>query len=702
MNGGSQVRATRGVVLAPLALSMLGILVALAFLSPISAAAQAPAAAATEASAPAADKSDKSAAKDKAKEAEKKPAAAGSSDAAAKANEGDVLSFRESEVAAEMSELEERMFRLSEAIKQLEPENSSRLMLGLKFAREELILHQMKETQKLLDAASLGEASAEQKHLVTKLQRLHDLLLSTDLDLQMRLEKLRQLREIIRRLDKVIQEEEREQRLSKNTASTEKQIEGLRKRRISLEDLIKRQTGHVDEGQKVAAATATKDAPPKVGAPKEAQSKDGAAKDGPAADAPAKDGSPKDGQSPKDAPPQDGQPSGEQAKAIAGLAESQKATQADTKKLAENEAKSGAKLKHLESAHDEMGQAGKSLADKLATAALPHQQSALDALKQQLEETNKDLVAKEAQLSAEKFAALQKDQMGNRQLTDGVTDSVRKLGETGAGALANLQASTGSMSSAEQDLGQRKPEPASDDQMAAVESLRKARKQLAEETDKLLDQLRAEVKRRVMEDLTLMLEKQIAVRESTTVLGARAASGGRQVASSIVALANSEGRIIAVADDLIALVEETEFGIALPAALTMVRESMAGVKESLAKADASEPVVAREREIEEDLKGLLTAMKQMPSSKDSNPSDPQNASRQRERELNKLVAELKMIRMVQIRVNKATIQTDGGRAAALEALSADLRQRIENVTNQQDDVRDVTERLFLERGEELQ
>ena len=700
MNGGSQIRATRGVLLTPLALAMLDILVALVFLWPTSAAAQAPTA-------------DKSAAKEKekAKEVEKKPAAPDTSDAAAKANEGDVLSFRESEVAAEMSELEERMFRLSEAIKQLEPENSSRLMLGLKFAREELILHQMKETQKLLDAANLGEASAEQKHLVTKLQRLHDLLLSTDLDLQMRLEKLRQLREIIRRLDKVIQEEEREQRLSKNTASTEKQIEGLRKRRIRLEDLIKRQTAHVDEGQEFAVATAAKGSAVKGSAGNDAQTKDGPAKDAPVTkEAPATDSSPKDGDSKsdsskeasQDAPPQDGPPSNEQAKAIAGLAESQKATQADTKRLAENEAKSGAKLKHLESAHDEMGQAGKSLADQLASAALPHQQSALDALKQQLEETSKDLVAKEAQLSAEKFAALQKDQMGNRQLTDGVTDSVRKLGETGAGALSNLQASTGSMSSAEQDLGQRKPEPASDDQLAAVESLRKARKQLAEETDKLLDQLRAEVKRRVMEDLTLMLEKQIAVRESTTVLGARAASGGRQVTSSIVALANSEGRIITVADDLIALVEETEFGIALPAALTMVRESMAGVKESLAKADASEHVVAREREIEEDLKGLLTAMKQMPSSKDSNPSDPQNASRQRERELNKLVAELKMIRMVQIRVNKATIQTDGGRAAALEALSADLRQRIENVTNQQDDVRDVTERLFLERGEELQ
>ncbi len=39
-----------------------------------------------------------------------------------------------------MTELEERMFRLSEALRSLEPENASRLRLALKFSREELIL----------------------------------------------------------------------------------------------------------------------------------------------------------------------------------------------------------------------------------------------------------------------------------------------------------------------------------------------------------------------------------------------------------------------------------------------------------------------------------------------------------------------------------------------------------------------------------
>ena len=141
-----------------------------------------------------------------------------------------------------MTELEQRMFRLAETIKELEAENSSRLMLGLKFAREELILLQMQQTKDLLKGLKLGEAVTEEKQLLAKLERLHELLLSNDLDFQLRLERLRLIREILRQLDVAIKEEDREQRLSKNTASTEKQIEGLRKRRISLDELIERQT----------------------------------------------------------------------------------------------------------------------------------------------------------------------------------------------------------------------------------------------------------------------------------------------------------------------------------------------------------------------------------------------------------------------------------------------------------------------------
>jgi len=579
----------------------------------------------------------------------KKDAKVGDADAANKVNDGEVLGFRQSEVAAQMTELEERMFRLAESIRALEPENSSRLLLGLKFAREELILHQMKETQALLDKLNLGEAVVEQKHLLSKLQRLHDMLLSADLDLQMKLERLRQLRDIIKRLDKAITEEEREQTQSQNLAELDKGLEQLRARKVTLDSLVKQQKGHVD-GSRPLAALATFD---------------------------------------------------EQQQASLGkLKEAQAATRNETRQLREGQgAAAEPLLATLSEAEQKMSTAEASLDAQKPADAAPQQQEALAALEQLQKDLAKALDVKEAELATEKFSALQRDQAGNRQSTDSITDAVRNLGDTGARALTSLASASGSMSGAEKDLGLRQPAPASTEQASAVESLQSARKELVGELDKLLEQLRSEVKRRVMEDLTLMLEKQTAIRESTTVLAARVSTGGRQILASIIALSVSEGRLVEVADELISLVEETEFGIALPAALSMVRDSMSTVKDSLAAADASEVVIAREREIENDLQELLQAMRQMPSSRSS--MDDSDPNRARERELNRIIAELKMIRMVQIRVNRATVQTDSGRAAEAAAIAAELRRRIDNVTHQQDDVREVTDRLFEERADDI-
>jgi len=167
---------------------------------------------------------------------------------------GEQLSFRQQQVHEEMSELEQRMFRLSEALKKLEPENSSRLMLGLKYAREELILHQMKEVQEELARLSLKGAAEEQKQLLAKLERLQQLLLSTDLDFEMRLERLRLIRETLRKLDTVIKEESREEKTSKKAAEMEKRLEALAKRKAALEELVKQQTAHVETNTPLAKA----------------------------------------------------------------------------------------------------------------------------------------------------------------------------------------------------------------------------------------------------------------------------------------------------------------------------------------------------------------------------------------------------------------------------------------------------------------
>lgn len=441
------------------------------------------------------------------------------------------LSFQQAKVAAEMRELEERMFRLSEAIKKLEPENSSRLVLGLKYARQELIEHQMKEIQKLLDQVEYSTAAGEQKEVLVKLQRLEQLLLSLDLDLQLQLERLRMLREAIRQLDLAIKEEEREIQASKDAADQQ--------------------------------------------------------------------------------------------------------------------------------------------------------------------EAKKDV-------GKEKFAEMQKDQEKNRNATDQINDLVRQLGDRGAGAVGELSRASSSMSSAESQLANSQAGQANKDQSSALASLKYARQQLAEQEQQLLNQIRAEVKRRVIEGLTEMIEKQEAVRQATERLGPKIKDGSRQVLTAVVGLAKQEEKIIQIGDELIALVEETEFGIALPAAMRAVVQEMDEVKRSLASGDASESVVAAEKQIEEDLKALLDAMKQLPSSSPPSNKKPKTPNPEdQERELNRLIAELKMIRILQVRVKQDTSQTEPKRAAELNSLSTSLKQKIQAIHDRQQDVHDLTERLNAERGGEL-
>ena len=58
--------------------------------------------------------------------------------------------------------------------------------------------------------------------------------------------------------------------------------------------------------------------------------------------------------------------------------------------------------------------------------------------------------------------------------------------------------------------------------------------------------------------------------------------------------------------------EETEFGIALPTALRVLAREMRKVQEWLKEGDASARTVTMEKRIEEDLLGLLEAMRRLP------------------------------------------------------------------------------------------
>ncbi|MBL9122726.1 MAG: hypothetical protein JNG90_03780, partial [Planctomycetaceae bacterium] len=560
------------------------------------------------------------------------------------------------------------MFRLAETIKELEAENSSRLMLGLKFAREELILLQMQQTKQLLKGLKLGEAVTEEKQLLAKLERLHELLLSNDLDFQLKLERLRLMREILRQLEVAIKEEDREQQLSAQAAADARTRERLTKQATSLAELIRRQQGHLADTERLAG-------------PVDSDAKSSAAP----GDTPNASGSAENASPTPD-----------------GVAQAQQETRDATKLLAAEQAAAGTKPEELPAAEAQMTQAAEQLEAEKLSAALTPERAALAALEREAQKTADELAALEQNLDPQRFAGLKQEQQGNRQLTERISESVRKLGESGARAMGELIRAGGSMSSAEGSLGQLAADVASSDQAEALAALKLARDELRREADELLAQLGPEIRKRVIEAVTIMLEKQIAVREATQTLVPQVEKGSRQAVASVVGLGKAEGRIVDVANEILSLVEETEFGIALPAALRSVKRSMTGVQAVLTEGQATAEVVAAEQQIESDLNALLEAMKQLPSSQPPKSNNQKGSPQERERELNRLIAELKMIRILQVRVNDDTVQVDAQRGVEAAALAAKLRQEIEAIEEHQDEVREATERLSLERADELQ
>ena len=96
-----------------------------------------------------------------------------------------------------MAELEDRMFELSELLSSNHPDDAARLVLGLRKAREELILEDMEEIEQHLKDGEFDEAAELQRGVIRRLAELRDLLLSTDLDLLLKLERLHKMNSLL-------------------------------------------------------------------------------------------------------------------------------------------------------------------------------------------------------------------------------------------------------------------------------------------------------------------------------------------------------------------------------------------------------------------------------------------------------------------------------------------------------------------------
>jgi hypothetical protein len=544
------------------------------------------------------------------------------------------LGFTQENVAAQMSELEERMFRLSEALRGLEPENASRLRLALKFSREEQILDQMRETNGLLKQAQISKAETEVKELIAKLEHLRNLLLAEDLDFQLKLARLRQMRETLSQLERIAKEERRELGWSRFAIEQRKGLERLSARRPDLESLVRDQKAVVDDLRAAAR-------------------EDGKAEAG---------------------------------RAAIRTRESKVRNAAAA--LAADPLFADLQPPHLRRADPHLGDSLSLLEGTDVAGAADAADRALGQLRDELARLDEQAAQAERTVARSEFERRVGDQAKNRTSTDTLAEVSARLGDAGVALRKNLIHASSSMRSAEQGLARIAAEPAADYQSSALDMLTRSGEDLGGSIEKLLVELRRELQARLIAELTEMHEMQASIRETTQAQAPRVAKNSRSALIVLAGLSKNEAELGERTEHLLGLVEETEFGIALPTTLRVLAREMRVIEGLLKKGDASALTIALETRVEEDLLGLLQAVRRLPASTPPPPGTPLPSDpRDRERELNRLIAELKMIRMLQVRLNDDTVDVDKTRPAK-KTIPPALRREIETLEASQDEIRE--------------
>ena len=218
---------------------------------------------------------------------------------------------------------------------------------------------------------------------------------------------------------------------------------------------------------------------------------------------------------------------------------------------------------------------------------------------------------------------------------------------------------------AEDKVGEKKNPEAADAASDAIAALKKAEKELED----LLAQLREEELERLLGKLEgrvkLMLDMQIEVRDATVELNKT--YGGKKLddiqknamGQGSAVQADKEDEIVKEANKAIELLRAEGSAVAFTKAFEDVRKDMVIVRENLKRTDVAEITQAVEGDIIASLQDMLEALKQArkdpQKKKDQQPPPPPGAPpRPQDQKLISDLAELKMIRSLQERLNSRT------------------------------------------------
>lgn len=438
------------------------------------------------------------------------------------ATEADGAVFQNDRAREHMLELEQRMFRLAEMLKESQPEDAQRLVMGVERSRDKLLVERMAQVSGLIQGVELSEASKQVEGVIGELRAIKKLMLTADLELALKREQLRKINQAIKDLDQI-----------------------------------------------------------------EAQEAE---------------------------------------------------NQGQSDKLAQGDGKNAAAMKGLSEAE----QRNKEAADRLA------------------------------------------DQVGDINPQDpDLKEAEGSLGEAG-----------GKMDQASGQLSEgQNPSGASKSQGEARDKLNDAKDKLNKAKERLQKEIERKIREMVVDNLRAMLKQQTEIREQLEVVSDLADRGEQRAVVQVKGLAVPEQELVVLAGDTIDLCELTEFSVAMPPALSAVRDRMVFLTDDYRAGRGGPSVVTRTIRVEEDLASLIAAMElSNENQKPQNPPPGEPPAKQSEREVNQMLAELRMLRIMQVATNENVVRVEEARETG-DLPESQLRDREVRVRDQQDRVRDATAKL---------
>jgi hypothetical protein len=595
------------------------------------------------------------------------------------------LAIRQEGVGSDVRNLEQKLIRLAQLIREEDPRQAERLSDALKSARETMLRKRMERISFLLNEVDLDAATTEQQKVIGDLVALLQTLTKEDDYYERLRERLEQLEKWREQINELSREEWQQMRESQKASDPEAAAQKLADRIDKLKSLLGQQK-KVLEDTGEARENGTPNLTDLAQQQREVR-KGTESLLGEMAQSAGQESENGDGQ--EGAQGQSGQPSPSEARAP----------------------EPGQKA--LERATKSQGQSENNLTSGKARSAEGAQKKALDALQQALEEMERekkrldslspehaDRMAEKQDETARKTGDLATEMTPkDGQPSGGSAGQAQPGGQSGqgggqSGAKQSLQQAQKSMQGASGQLRKKKTGSAAKKQKKAHDKLQKARREIDEELSQLRKEQRGALLAKLIGMFRQMLDRQKEITGQTSGLQQTKDNDkwGRTESLRCAELSDGERKLIDTADEALKLMEENSPAVVFPNAVRGLQEDLLIAADRLEEERTGETTRAIQKNIERTLEDLIGALEM---AQDNPPPSEQKSGQgqqsNRKPPLVSMLAEIKLLRNMQLRVNSRTenLHEQGREKKA----APELQQRAETLSRRQRTIRQMTEDL---------